>query len=164
MECCGMTEAEAWHAVEVFRERYESIGWAENKAAEGIVDLMRRMKERGCIMAIASSKPERSVIPISQKFGFTEYLDAACGSDGVNESKADVIRDALRRLKIAEKDQHRAVMVGDRKYDVEGAADCGLRCIGVEFFGFAPEGELESSNAVAVCKTVKELEMCLMNG
>ena len=26
-----MTEEEAWHAVAVFRERYEVIGWAEIK-------------------------------------------------------------------------------------------------------------------------------------
>ena len=32
-------------------------------------------------------------------------------------------------------------MVGDRKFDVEGAAECGLSCIGVEFFDFAVPGE-----------------------
>ena len=102
MRYCGMTEEEAWHAVSVFRERYEVIGWAENKAADGILDLLRLLKEQGYIMAIASSKPERSVIPIAEKFGFMQYLTAACGSDGRNESKADVIRDACRRLKIGE--------------------------------------------------------------
>ena len=44
-ECyCGMDKEEAWRAVEVFRERYETIGWAENKAADGIVELMSRLK------------------------------------------------------------------------------------------------------------------------
>ncbi len=158
---CDMTEQEAWHAVSIFRERYEVIGWAENKAADGILDMMRRLKEQGYVMAIASSKPERSVIPISKKFGFAPYLAAACGSDGKNESKADVIRNACCRLGIGEEDKKHTIMVGDRRYDVEGAAECGISCVGVTFFDFAPPGELEASGAAAVCKTVEELETYL---
>lgn len=44
---CGMSTQESRHAVEVFRERYETIGWAENMAAPGMVELMRCLKERG---------------------------------------------------------------------------------------------------------------------
>ena len=80
---CAMTPAEARRAVEIFRERYETIGWAENKAADGMEPLLRRLKEQGRKLAIASSKPERSVVPIAEKFGFLPYLDAACGSDAV---------------------------------------------------------------------------------
>ena len=161
---CGMTKETAWHAVEVFRERYEVLGWAENKAADGVVDVLRDLKAHGCTLAIASSKPERSVVPIAEKFGFMPYLAAACGSDGKNESKADVIRDALKRLHISTEETKETVMVGDRKFDVEGAAECGLSCIGVEFFDFAPPGELESAGALAVCKTAKELERYLLEG
>lgn len=161
---CGMTEAEARHAVKVFRERYEVVGWAENKAADGVVDMMRRLKDAGCTMAIASSKLERSVIPIAEKFGFMPYLTAACGSDGKNEAKADVIRAALRRLGVGKAETARAVMVGDRKFDVEGAAECGLSCIGVEFFDFAPPGELEAAGALTVCQTARELEHYLLEG
>lgn len=164
MEYCGMTEREARGAVEVFRERYEDMGWTENRAAEGVLELLRRMAERGCKMAIATSKPERSAIPIAQKFGFDRYLRAVCGSDGINENKADVIRTALARLGVGEAEKARAVMVGDRKFDVCGAAECGLGCIGVEFFDFAPPGELEEAGASAVCKTAEELEQCLMKG
>lgn len=159
---CGMTAEEARHAVTVFRERYEVVGWAENKAADGVVELLGRLKERGCTLAIASSKPERSVIPIAEKFGFMPYLAAACGSDGENESKADVIRAALERLRVGPAELPETVMVGDRKFDVEGAAACGLPCIGVEFFDFAPLGELEQAGALAVCKTALELEGALL--
>ena len=137
---CAMTPAEARRAVEIFRERYETIGWAENKAADGMEPLLRRLKEQGRKLAIASSKPERSVVPIAEKFGFLPYLDAACGSDGKNEAKMDV----------------------NRKFDVEGAAACGIPCVGVAFFDFAPPGELEHSAAVAVCKTAEELQQFLL--
>lgn len=158
---CGMDKEEARHAVEVFRERYERVGWAENKAASGMAELMARLQQKGCVLAIASSKPERSVVPIAEKFGFLPHLAAACGSDGKNEAKADVIRSAFARLGIGEEEKKNTVMVGDRKFDVEGAAECGLSCIGVEFFDFAPPGELEEAGAIAVCKTVEELERCI---
>ncbi len=161
---CGMTRQEALHAVEVFRERYETVGWAENKAAPGMAKLMGRLREAGCVLAIASSKPERSVVPIAEKFGFMPYLAAACGSDGDNESKAQVIRNAFSRLHMGPEEQAHCVMVGDRKYDVEGAAACGLPCIGVTFFDFAPPGELEQAGAVAVCATAAELEHYLTEG
>lgn len=60
---CGMDAQESHRAVNVFRERYETIGWAENKAAPGMVELMRCLKEQGRTLAVASSKPERSVVP-----------------------------------------------------------------------------------------------------
>lgn len=161
-EFCSMTKEEAWEAVQIFRERYEVLGWAENRAADGVEELMGRLKEKGYIMAIATSKPERSAIPIAEKFGFTQHLAAVCGSDGKNESKADVIRDAFARLGIGEEEKARCVMIGDRKFDVEGAAQCGIPCIGVEFFDFAPPGELEQAGALCVCKTVEELEAYLL--
>lgn len=159
---CHMTNEEAWHAVEVFRERYEAIGWAENRAADGMVELMQKLTQHGCKLAIASSKPECSVIPIAEKFGFMPYLTAACGSWGKSEAKVDVIRDALERLGISEAEKSDTVMVGDRIFDVEGAALCGLACVGVEFFNFAPPGELANSAAIAVCSTVQELEHVLL--
>lgn len=161
---CGMTEGAARHAVEVFRERYETIGWAENKPADGMQALLKKLWERECVLAIASSKPERTVIPIAEKFGFLPYLAAACGSDGQSEAKIDVMRKAMLRLNIGAPEKRRTVMVGDRKYDVEGAQLCDIPCIGVEFFDFAVPGELEAAGAAAVCKTAAELETCLMQG
>ena len=67
-----------------------------------------------------------------------------------------MVREALRQLGVA--DPAQALMVGDRKFDVLGARACGLDCAGVEFFGYAPPGELEEAGAAAVVKTPEELE------
>lgn len=160
-EFCGMDEQQAQTAVKYFRERYETVGWAENKAADGMVELMEKLSLAGCRMAIASSKPERSVIPIAHLFGFDQWMDTCCGSEGKGENKVDVVEKALHRLGVTEETKSSVVLVGDRKFDVEGADLCGLDCIGVEFFGFAPAGELEQAGAVAVCADVQELETFL---
>lgn len=52
-------------------------------------------------------------------------------------------------------------MVGDRKYDVIGAKELGLPCVGVRF-GFAAPGELESSGAIYIAQTVADLHQYLL--
>ena len=97
----------------------------------------------------------------SERFGFAPYLTVISGSsDQRDQSKAEVIRQAMARLGL--EDPRRGLMVGDRKYDVEGARECGMDCAGVEFFGYAPPGELESAGAVAVVRTVAELEAFIL--
>ena len=54
-------------------------------------------------------------------------------------------------------------MVGDRKYDVEGARECGIDCVGVEFFGYAAPGELTEAGAVAVVRSADELESFILS-
>ena len=53
-------------------------------------------------------------------------------------------------------------MVGDRKYDVTGAAVCGVPCLGV-YYGYAEPGELEAAGAVTTVQTVAELSERLLH-
>ena len=114
--------------------------------------------------AVASSKPEVQCIPICQRFGFAESMAVICGSlPGADWEKADVIRETMRRLELTEADRDRILMVGDRKFDVLGAKECGLDCIGVEFFGYAEPGELAAAGAAAVVSTAEELEQFILS-
>ena len=67
------------------------------------------------------------------------------------------------RLGLTEADKPAILMVGDRKFDVLGARECGIDCVGVEFFGYAAPGELEAAGAVAVVRTAEELEQFILN-
>lgn len=163
MRYCGLTEEEAALGVQLFRERYEVTGKFENAAAPGMVALCRRLKAQGYVLALASSKPERSCIPICEKFGFTPFLDVVTGSSpGKDWEKADIVRETMRRLNLTEENTPEILMVGDRKFDVLGAKECGIDCAGVEFFGYAEPGELEEAGAVVVVKTAEELEQYIL--
>ena len=156
---CGLTEEQTKQGVALFRERYTPIGKFENAAAPGMVDVCRRLAERGYVLALASSKPEEMCRPICEKFGFTPFMKAITGSPPAGDwKKADVIRETMRRLDLTEADKPSILMVGDRKFDVLGAAECGIGCLGVEFFGYAAPGELVEAGAVAVVRTAEELE------
>jgi phosphoglycolate phosphatase len=52
-------------------------------------------------------------------------------------------------------------MVGDRRYDVEGARQHGLDAIGV-LWGYGSRDELESAGAWAIAHTVDDLAALLL--
>ena len=155
---CGYDRERAKEAVRLFRERYVPIGKFENAPAPGLVELCAELKEKGFVLALASSKPEETCVQICDRFGFSPFLSAIVGSPPEGDStKADVVRDTLHRLGLGEADKPETLMVGDRKFDVLGAKECGLDCVGVEFFGYAAPGELKEAGAVAVVRTAEEL-------
>ena len=74
MRYCGYTEEKALEGIELFRERYAPIGKFENAAVSGGPELCLRLKERGYVLALASSKPEEMCLPICDKFGYTPAM------------------------------------------------------------------------------------------
>ena len=160
---CGFDEEQAVRGMKLFRERYGPIGKFENAAAPGMAELCGRLKERGYVLALASSKPEEMCVPICQKFGFAPSMAVITGGPPIGDwSKADVIRETMRRMGLTEADKPAILMVGDRKFDVLGARECGIDCVGVEFFGYAAPGELAEAGAVAVVSTAEELERFIL--
>lgn len=165
MRYCGFSKEEALRGVALFRERYTTIGKFENAAAPGMVELCARLKEHGYKMALSSSKPEAMCNAICEKFGFAPFLETITGSPPMGDDweKADVIRETMRRLGLSDEDRPNILMVGDRKFDVLGARECGVDCIGVEFFGYAAPGELAEAGAIAVVQSAEELEAFLFS-
>ena len=53
------------------------------------------------------------------------------------------------------------VLVGDTKYDVEGARRCGVPCLGVRY-GYAAEGELEAAGAIDIVEDMAGLQEWLL--
>lgn len=158
---CGYSAEKAAEAVERFRLIYEPVGQYENRAAPGMEAVMARLKAQGRVLALASSKPENLCVSICERFGFTPHLTALVGSPPHGDwEKEDVVRETLRQLGV--EDPAQALMVGDRKFDVLGARACGVDCAGVEFFGYAPPGELREAGAVAVLSTPEELEKFIL--
>lgn len=156
---CGFTGGLLREAIDLFRARYAPQGQYENQAAPGMAELLSRLKERGYVMAVASSKVESMCVSICQRFKFTPSLAAVVGSPPSDDSdKASVLRRAMARLELTEADIPQCLMVGDRKYDVLGAKALDMDCAGVEFFGYAEPGELEKAGAVTVVRTVEALE------
>ena len=155
----GMKEPMVSFAVKKYRERYSTIGWKENRVYDGIPTCLQALKLQGCQIAMATSKPELYAKQILDYFGLTPFFDAVVGSsmEHSNETKAELMRQAMWQLGISEAEKERVIMVGDRKFDAEGANACGIAFAGVRY-GYAPTGELESYPHVCLADTVTALQ------
>lgn len=153
----GMNPDEARQAVEMYRVYYNVTGKFENTPYPGIGALLARLQDRGKRLIVATSKPEALSVEILEHFELARYFALIAGStlDETRMTKAHVLRYAMARG-----GGENAIMVGDRCYDVEGAKENGLSCVGVAY-GYGGRAELENAGAAWVVETVLELGQLL---
>ncbi len=144
-------------AIKYFRERYNTLGVFENELYDGVAECMRRLSEKGIRVCIASSKPDVFIKSILERNNALDCFEKifSPGLDGEKLSKLDVVNKALEYIQSVDPNP-RVYMVGDRKYDVEGAHLAGIECIGVEW-GYAQENELREYGAEYIVKNMREL-------
>ena len=159
----GLTEEQAHVAIKKYRERFAEKGIYENKVYEGVVDVLDSLKKAGKRIVLATSKPEIFADKILENYGLKPYFDEIAGGDleGKIRHKHEVIQEIFRRLEIKEEDKAKLVMVGDRKYDILGAKECGLNSIGLRI-GYAEENELEEAGAELILNNMAELKAVLL--
>lgn len=145
MEYYGFSRNDAGLAVKKFREYFTEYGIFQNRLYPEIPTLLSRLGELGIRSYIATSKPEVFAKKIVEHFELGSYLSGIFGSelDGSRTRKGEVIRYALEQTGLS---SNEVIMVGDREHDVIGAAENGLKCIGV-LYGHASDGELERVGA-----------------
>lgn len=146
-------------AVALYREYYAPRGCLECEVYAGIPALLSSLKTSGFRIGIATSKPACYTEQILDHFDLSRYVDFLSGAtlDGSISRKADIVRLCMAKLG-AEPDS--AVLVGDRHYDIEGAAENGIPCIGV-LWGFGSREELTKAGAAALAETPEEIPALL---
>ena len=159
MEVYGVLREEAEELVTDFRERYVPIGVYESSPFPGIQELLETLRAAGKKTAIATSKPQALAELLLERAKLRDIFDVVVGSGGGvnNDAKWQIV---TRAMKLCGSKPENCVLVGDTKYDVEGAKKCGIPCIGVRW-GYAAEGELEATGAAAMVETPKELAVLL---
>lgn len=153
-------------AIDKYRERFATQGIFENEIYPGIPQMLADLKAKGKKLAIASSKPTLFVEQILEHFEIGKYFDHVVGSnmDGTRGTKEEVVEETLRQMLTVEmtpaQKRDAVAMVGDRKFDIEGARAHGITSVGV-LFGYAPEGELEEAGADYIVNSVRSLQVLL---
>ena len=152
-------EGLADRALALYRQRYGDIGWKECSVYQGIPETLEALATGGLSLAIATSKPQVYASRIATHFGFDRYIANVFGSelDGTRSDKRELLAFALART-----GDSPAAMVGDRRYDVEGARHNGIPAIGVSW-GFAEKDELLEAGATAVVASGIELVSLLLS-
>lgn len=157
MKYADIDETEARRAVEYYRERYAVKGIFENRPYDGVENLLRELKGRGYILAVASSKPEYYVTKILDYFNLSSYFEVVVGSEmnGARTSKTEVIEEALKRLNMGDR-RKEVLMVGDKEHDVLGARAARLDCVAAGY-GYGTKEELTAAQPLKIVASVDEL-------
>lgn len=160
-EFYGMDDARAEEAIALTREYFAPKGIFENELYAGIPQLLEALRQGGARIAMATSKPAPFARRIAEHFAIDRYFDLIEGStlDGTRTTKSEVLRLAIEGLGVT--DPAQAVMVGDRRFDIEGAAATGIESIGV-LYGYGSREELEQARATHIVADVGELGRLLL--
>ncbi len=162
MEVYGVSEEEAKTLVVDFRERYVPVGVYESAPFPGIRALLELLREAGLILGVATSKPQSMAELLLDRAGMRDCFDVVVGSSpGLNNEKKWQI--VTRAMALTGSKPEETVLVGDTKYDVLGAARCGVPCIGAAW-GYAEPGELEEAGALCVAADMEALAELLTEG
>lgn len=143
IEMCGLSPSQALKAVDYYREYYSKKGLYENHPYPGIEDALKALKEQNVHMYVATSKPEVYAKKILKHFGLSDYFDCIAGAtlDGTITKKEEVLDYLSEKCELANLGS--VLMVGDRKFDIEGARHAGFDAAAV-LYGYGSREELES--------------------
>ncbi|WP_164174698.1 HAD hydrolase-like protein [Ruminococcus flavefaciens] len=151
-EFCGMNEEQVNEAVRIFRERYSTVGLFENRVYEGVPEMLKRLRDGGKRIMVATSKPEVYAVRIFDRFGLSQFFEIVGGANinGTRNDKDEVIKYVLEKAGIS--DRSSVLMIGDRRQDVIGAHKTGLKCMGI-LWGFGSIEELTEAGADFIAET-----------
>ena len=113
-----------------------------------VPELLRRVREAGLRVAVASSAKKSELSVYFDIAGIQDLIDIAVSSEDAEHSKPspDIFQVALRKLGTAGSD---AVAIGDTPYDAEAAGGAGIPTIGMLCGGFA-EAALRNAGCIVV--------------
>lgn len=146
----GMSPTEAAQALAIYRQHYLNNGTHGSPIFPGVPRVLREVHGAGVPLALATSKPEFPASVILDHGNLTQYFRVISGAsiDEIRSAKADIIAEALQRFRMIGVDTSRPVMVGDRDYDVAGAAAHGIPTIFVRWGYGSPAEEVGALEAV----------------
>ena len=157
----GTSESTIDEMLPIFREYYEAHCMDHTCPYDGIVELMKRLKENGYRMAIVSNKIDSAVKELNDRF-FSEYVDVAIGErEGIKRKPApDTVEQALKELGSS---KERSVYIGDSEVDILTAINSGMPCIAV-LWGFRDREYLMENGGEIFAETPEDVFGILKKG
>ena len=152
----GFSNEQCQSALGFYREYFRDRGIFENRVYDGIPELLSTLKKKGKRIVLATSKPEEFAVTILKHFDLYRYFDFVSGAsmDETRNKKPDVISYALENLGFPVTKE--ILMVGDREYDVLGAAQFKIDSVGV-LYGYGNREELQNAGATYIADNVSDI-------
>ncbi|MBR3873370.1 MAG: dTMP kinase [Clostridia bacterium] len=155
----GVPAERVEEAMQLYRVDFRTRGMYRYSLYPNIRSMLSMLRQGGVHVALATSKPRWLAVDILRHFGLLEDFNLVVGEEdgAAKHGKPELVRMALP------KDFRRAAMVGDRKFDVEGAKANGIDAIAVAY-GCGSREELEQAQPTVVVDTTEQLRDLLCPG
>ena len=125
--------------VDKYRERYSTVGYAENEIYADIPGIIAQLADSGYHMGICTSKRADYATRIVDMFGLTQHFSFVDGGD-IGIKKRQQIESMVANGLTA----NSAVMIGDRAVDIVAGKSNSVASVGV-LWGFGERQELEAA-------------------
>ena len=160
-DLAGMNQVESAQALAIYRQHYLAHSANGSPLFPGMAGLLRELHAAGIPHGLATSKPEFAASLILDHGNVTQYFRVISGSsiDEIRSAKKDIVAETINRFTMIGVDTSNPVMVGDRDYDIDGAAAHDIPTIIVEWGYGSPE---ESEQAIDAVSTIDELRALLL--
>ena len=146
---CGFSHEAAENGVEIYKRNFLETGIYRNRLYDGMEKTLAELKENGVRLGVATTKYYPFAERIIRMLEIEKYFDFIGGAtaDTERRTKARVMEWCLDNMGCA--DRKSVIMIGDTRYDAEGAAQTGTAFIGC-LYGYGTREEMESFFSGAV--------------
>jgi phosphoglycolate phosphatase len=158
----GVDEENLPVLIREYRAGYRDHGMAASVVYPGIRGALEDLG-RDHDLVVATSKPVSTARQLLGVQGLDHHFVAICGSSDdetapipPSGTKVQAMSEALAAVGMDGDRPPHAVMVGDRHFDLDGAAHHGLPGVGV-LWGFGDRAELTAAGAHALCASTTDL-------
>ncbi len=143
--------------VQAFNDYYGVHCEDKTKPYEGILELLKKLKEKGIYTAVLSNKPDYAVKKLAKRY-FGDLLEMALGENEAAGIRKKPAPDALFAvMKACNADKASTVFVGDSEVDIQTAKNAGIDCISVSW-GFKTRNFLLENGATKLAEDAAALE------
>jgi phosphoglycolate phosphatase len=145
------------------RYRHFIVPGARDLLYEGVIEGLQTLRERGFILAVVTTKAQRSAEQLLTAAGIAPYFLSVVGADRVTRPKPDPagILLALQDMRVSSAEQ--STMVGDTRTDIEAARMARVEPIGVTY-GVGHRHELISAGTTLVADDFPTVVQHLLTG
>lgn len=138
-----------------YKEIILNIDCPKSEAFSGIVDLIKRLKEKGNFLAVISSDLPETVFAEIKDYGLENIFD-----DVITNiyDKFEAIRGLINEREL---NPNEMFLIGDSNHEIEAGKRAGIKSIAVTW-GFSTEQKLKSENPDFMVNDLEELEKIVL--
>ena len=139
-----------------FKEYYAAHCADKTKPYDGIIPLLKTLKQRGIKLGVLSNKADFAVKMLAEEY-FNGVFDIALGENeaaGIRKKPApDSLLAVMEQFGVA---KEKTLYVGDSEVDIQTAANAGVACLSVTW-GFKDEAFLVENGATKFARQPYEI-------